>query len=152
MFTMRSEKLPEIVSALVPMPRGFRVQELSMDMRGDPRPKFYNDYFIKWGLDTGKVEEMMIAPAFSVTSRRPPSREAPAQSCRPDPEAVHIYKAARIASLHRVYPRVGRQRHADPGPVRTDRQESLAPERVCHGDHFLPGRGLDLRAILSWSF
>ncbi|NLT39825.1 MAG: DUF169 domain-containing protein [Clostridiales bacterium] len=56
MFTMRSEKLPEIVSALEFLCRaGFGYRELSMDMRGDSaRPKFYNDYFKKWGLDTGK--------------------------------------------------------------------------------------------------
>lgn len=55
MFTMRAEKLPEIVEALEFFSRaGFGYKELSMEMAYDfPRPKFYNDMFQKWGLETG---------------------------------------------------------------------------------------------------
>jgi len=56
MFTMRAEKLPEIVDGIEFLCRtGFGYKELSMEMAYDfPRPKFYNDMFEKWGLETGK--------------------------------------------------------------------------------------------------
>jgi uncharacterized protein (DUF169 family) len=55
MFTMRSEKLPEVVDGVDFICKtGFGYKELSMAMTADfPRPKFYNDMFEKWGLETG---------------------------------------------------------------------------------------------------
>jgi uncharacterized protein (DUF169 family) len=56
MFTMRSEKLQEIISGLEFLSgAGFGYKELSKDMPEDfARPKFYNDMFAKWGLETGR--------------------------------------------------------------------------------------------------
>jgi len=56
MFTIRSEKLPEIIESLTFLGEaGFGYRGLSMDMRPDfPRPKFYNDLFAGWGLETGE--------------------------------------------------------------------------------------------------
>ncbi len=55
MFTMRSQKLPQIIEGLEFLcGAGFGYKELSMDMPTDfARPKFYNDMFAKWGLETG---------------------------------------------------------------------------------------------------
>ena len=55
MFTMRSEKLPELISGLQILSRAnFGYQELAMDMSLNfPRPEFYNKMFEKWGLETG---------------------------------------------------------------------------------------------------
>jgi len=55
MFTMKAEKLPEILQGIgVLVKAGFGYKELVMDMPTDfPRPKFYNDMFEKWGLATG---------------------------------------------------------------------------------------------------
>lgn len=55
MFTMRREKLPDIINGLQFLSKaGFGYKELSMEMPTDfPRPKFYNDMFAKWGLETG---------------------------------------------------------------------------------------------------
>ena len=57
MFTMRAEKLPELVSGLEILSRAnFGYQELTMDMSLNfPRPEFYNRMFEKWGLGTGEV-------------------------------------------------------------------------------------------------
>ncbi len=56
MFTMRGEKLPEIIGGLEFLcGAGFGYKELSMEMPVDfARPKFYNDMFAKWGLESGK--------------------------------------------------------------------------------------------------
>ena len=55
MFTMRAEKLTELVSGLQILSRAnFGYQELAMDMSLNfPRPEFYNNMFAKWGLETG---------------------------------------------------------------------------------------------------
>lgn len=57
MFTLRTEKLPDIVEALRFLSHAhFGYQELSMSMPTDfPRPEFYIDLFRKWGLQTGEV-------------------------------------------------------------------------------------------------
>jgi uncharacterized protein (DUF169 family) len=55
MFTMRAEKLPQIVEGLLILSgAGFGFRELRMDMPTNfPRPEFYNKIFAKWGLATG---------------------------------------------------------------------------------------------------
>ena len=55
MFTMRAEMLPILVGSLKGIARfGMGYQGLAMDMPMNfPRPKFYNDMFAKWGLETG---------------------------------------------------------------------------------------------------
>ena len=57
MFTMKAEKIEEIISALNVLSNAhFGYQELAMDMPMNfPRPEFYNKMFEKWGLDTGVV-------------------------------------------------------------------------------------------------
>ena len=57
MFTMKGEKIADIVSGLkILSSANFGYQELSMDMPMNfPRPEFYNNMFAKWGLDTGTV-------------------------------------------------------------------------------------------------
>ena len=57
MFTMKAEKIEEIISALNVLSHAhFGYQELAMDMPMNfPRPEFYNKMFEKWGLDTGVV-------------------------------------------------------------------------------------------------
>ena len=57
MFTMRAEKLPELLEGLRFLSgAGFGYQQLSMDMPMNfPRPEFYNVMFEKWGLDSGEV-------------------------------------------------------------------------------------------------
>ncbi len=57
MFTLKREKLPEILEALRFLSSAhFGYQELSMSMITDfPRPEFYNDMFGAWGLSTGEV-------------------------------------------------------------------------------------------------
>ena len=56
MFTMRADKLPDIVSGLqILSGAGFGYRELSMDMPTNfARPEFYNKMFGKWGLATGE--------------------------------------------------------------------------------------------------
>ena len=55
MFTMKAEKLPEIVEALEILSHaGFGYRDLKMDMPTNfARPEFYNKMFAKWGLATG---------------------------------------------------------------------------------------------------
>ena len=55
MFTVRADMLQPLVSALeVLVKAGFGYKQLQMDMPTDvPRPKFYNDAFAAWGLQTG---------------------------------------------------------------------------------------------------
>jgi len=57
MFTMKAEKMTELISGLSILSKaGFGYQELAMDMSLNfPRPEFYNNMFAKWGLDTGSV-------------------------------------------------------------------------------------------------
>ena len=57
MFTLRTEKLEELVSGLQFLSRaGFGYQELAMDMPVNfPRPEFYNVMFEKWGLERGTL-------------------------------------------------------------------------------------------------
>lgn len=57
MFTLRTEKLPDILEALRYLSGAhFGYQELSMSMPTDfPRPEFYNQMFARWGLATGEV-------------------------------------------------------------------------------------------------
>lgn len=57
MFTMRAEKLADIVGGLKFLSgAGFGYQQLSMDMPMNfPRPEFYNVMFEKWGLDSGAL-------------------------------------------------------------------------------------------------
>ena len=57
MFTMRAEKVAEIVEVLSFLSKvNFGYQEMSMSMWTDfPRPQFYNEMFEGWGLDTGDV-------------------------------------------------------------------------------------------------
>ncbi len=55
MFTLRAEKLPELMESIKMVSRfGMGYQGLAMEMTSNfPRPKFYNDMFAKWGLETG---------------------------------------------------------------------------------------------------
>ncbi len=55
MFTMKAEKVTEIVSGLkILAGANFGYQQLQMDMPMNfPRPEFYNNMFAKWNLDTG---------------------------------------------------------------------------------------------------
>lgn len=55
MFTMKAEKITEIVSGLnILAGANFGYQQLQMDMpKNFPRPEFYNNMFEKWGLETG---------------------------------------------------------------------------------------------------
>ncbi|MDD6189397.1 MAG: DUF169 domain-containing protein [Clostridiales bacterium] len=57
MFTLRAEKLEELVGGLKFLSGvGFGYQGLAMDMPMNfPRPEFYNVMFEKWGLDSGAV-------------------------------------------------------------------------------------------------
>ena len=55
MFTMKAEKITDIVSGLsILAGANFGYQQLQMDMPVNfPRPEFYNNMFEKWGLETG---------------------------------------------------------------------------------------------------
>ena len=55
MFTVRADMLPPLVAALETLAKaGFGYKQLKMDMSLDfPRPKFYNEAFAAWGLQTG---------------------------------------------------------------------------------------------------
>ena len=57
MFTMKAEKVKEIVEVLSFLASvNFGYQEMSMSMWTDfPRPEFYNEMFEGWGLATGDV-------------------------------------------------------------------------------------------------
>ncbi|MCQ2405654.1 MAG: DUF169 domain-containing protein [Oscillospiraceae bacterium] len=55
MFTVRGDKLADLVDSMSKIAAfGFGYKGLQMTLPTDfPRPKFYNDYFEKWGLATG---------------------------------------------------------------------------------------------------
>lgn len=55
-FTLSYETLPELVqSAKELRDNGFGLKQLSYDLKSDyARPKFYNDMFEAWGLETGE--------------------------------------------------------------------------------------------------
>jgi len=57
MFTLRGEKLEELVKVMDGIAgRGFGYKDMTYRLAFDhPRPKFYNDMFRKWGLDTDGV-------------------------------------------------------------------------------------------------
>lgn len=57
MFTLRGERLPELVETLEKLSdMGFGYRELAMGLEYDtPRPEFYNRMFEKWGLSRGKT-------------------------------------------------------------------------------------------------
>jgi uncharacterized protein (DUF169 family) len=59
MFTMRSEKVSDIVEVLKLLSNvNFGYQEMAMGIQYDtPRPEFYNVMFDKWGLQTGEQWE-----------------------------------------------------------------------------------------------
>ena len=57
MFTLRSERLEELVESLKRFDQiGMSFQKLRMEMSMNfPRPPFYEEMFKKWGLATGPL-------------------------------------------------------------------------------------------------
>ena len=55
-FTLSRESLPKLVGAAKDLrDKGFGLKQLTYDLKLDyARPKFYNDMFEKWGLETGE--------------------------------------------------------------------------------------------------